>query len=556
MFRVFEPFNRFEAFAVGGFDSLLKRIQALFSSSDGVWIEFGDASQLNELYDQSGAVPVDGDPVGYVADQSVNGSDATQAVSNKRPTLGNMPVGGRRNIIDSSEDLTVGWNAVSSTGDVPTVTANSITWDATSNIQRVVYQLIDRWVSDIPAAYTVRYKGRGIRLTNFSNAGVGAAEDYEDSADWRTVTLLLPAKDPAATVINVQIQQTTLDAQRADTTFIEFVQVEFGTEVTGYQRTEGAYDVTEAGSTNGIVLYNDLVDDELNFTPPAIPDANWIMATPYGTQISRLPVEAIEQPVPQSRELIGFQILEPLTEEQRQTVLDYWASKGAGEEVGAVWTTNETTIYHEYITLNGLYEIKYFGANGATTSSTSTDATVDVAAAGLTAPIVVVVPKALMSDDDLTLWYSDTNNHTGPLPDISGLVNLGKWYTFDNNHTGPLPDISGLLNLTSWSSRTNSHTGPLPDISGLTKLIDWYCHTNNHDGWLGGTIPPATTNIRLDNNDLDESAVNGILIAVEANGTSNGLLYLDGGTNAVPTGAGLTAYNALDARGWDVRVNS
>jgi len=60
----------------------------------------------------------------------------------------------------------------------------------------------------------------------------------------------------------------------------------------------------------------------------------------------------------------------------------------------------------------------------------------------------------------------------------------------------------------------------------------------------------------LDDNALNEEAVNGILIAVEANGTSGGILYLDGGTNAAPTGAGITAYNALDARGWDVRVNS
>jgi len=90
----------------------------------------------------------------------------------------------------------------------------------------------------------------------------------------------------------------------------------------------------------------------------------------------------------------------------------------------------------------------------------------------------------------------------------------------------------------------------------LVNLERLWSHSNNHDGWLGGTIPPATTDIQLDDNDLDESAVNGILIAVEANGTSNGTLYLDGGTNAVPTGAGLTAYNALAARGWDVRVNS
>jgi len=71
----------------------------------------------------------------------------------------------------------------------------------------------------------------------------------------------------------------------------------------------------------------------------------------------------------------------------------------------------------------------------------------------------------------------------------------------------------------------------------LVSLNTFISGGNNHDGWLGG-------------------AVNGILVAVEANGTSNGTLYLDGGTNAVPTGAGLTAVTTLQGRGWDVQVNS
>jgi len=549
MFRVFDAFNRFEAFAVNGLASLLKRIEAMFSSSDGVWIEFGDASQLNELYDQTGDVPAIGDSVGYVADQSGNGNHAAQPVSNSRPTYGGSGVKtlGPEQVINGGFDTDTDW-VLASDATIEGGTLNLASTLISRASQASVFEAGQAYqvtwtVTDSAGARSIVIEaiedGSRQTIQSFSN-NVGS---YSATfiADYPDLRIMAGSGSGTASIDNVSVKEVT----EWDTYYLEF----------------------------------DGLGDDLLFTPTAISDANWIVATPYGTQISRFPVEAIEQPVPQSRELIGFQILEPLSEAQRQTVLDYWASKGAGEEVGAVWTTDDTTIYHVYGTTNGPYEIQYFGANGATTTSTSTSATVDVAAAGLTAPVVVVVPKALMSDDDLTTWRSDSNDHDGLLPDISGLVNLNFWNSSGNNHTGPLPDISELVKLQVWNSTGSNHTGPLPDISGLDNLTDWYssynnhtgplpdisglveletlyCHFNNHDGWLGGTIPPATKNIQLNNNALDESAVNGILVAVEANGTFDGKLYLNSGSNAVPTGAGLTAYNALVARGWDVRVAS
>lgn len=55
---------------------------------------------------------------------------------------------------------------------------------------------------------------------------------------------------------------------------------------------------------------------------------------------------------------------------------------------------------------------------------------------------------------------------------------------------------------------------------------------------------------------LSEQSVNDILRAVERAGTSGGRIDLDGGTNAPPTGAGVTARDALVARGWTVNVNA
>lgn len=54
---------------------------------------------------------------------------------------------------------------------------------------------------------------------------------------------------------------------------------------------------------------------------------------------------------------------------------------------------------------------------------------------------------------------------------------------------------------------------------------------------------------------LDVASVNAILVSIEAAGTSTGVLDIDGGTSAAPTGAGATAETALQGRGWTVATN-
>jgi hypothetical protein len=61
---------------------------------------------------------------------------------------------------------------------------------------------------------------------------------------------------------------------------------------------------------------------------------------------------------------------------------------------------------------------------------------------------------------------------------------------------------------------------------------------------------------------LISSAVNDILVKLDANGkvnptpgSSSSYLVNLGGTNAAPTGAGITAKNNLIAKGWSVTTN-
>ena len=61
------------------------------------------------------------------------------------------------------------------------------------------------------------------------------------------------------------------------------------------------------------------------------------------------------------------------------------------------------------------------------------------------------------------------------------------------------------------------------------------------------------------NNDLDAASVDNILVSIQAsadaNSLDNGIIGIDGGTNATPTTTGQNAADALRARGWTVNLN-
>ena len=59
----------------------------------------------------------------------------------------------------------------------------------------------------------------------------------------------------------------------------------------------------------------------------------------------------------------------------------------------------------------------------------------------------------------------------------------------------------------------------------------------------------------FENNSLDATSVNDVLQSADASGKLNGNLYLDSGTNAAPTGAGITAKANLITKGWSVLTN-
>lgn len=93
---------------------------------------------------------------------------------------------------------------------------------------------------------------------------------------------------------------------------------------------------------------------------------------------------------------------------------------------------------------------------------------------------------------------------------------------------------------------TNSLVAAFQDCSALANVP-----ANRFDGCLAS----ATFTNCFTGCALTETSVNNILVSIDSIGSSNKILGLAGGTNAAPTGAGITARDNLISRGWTVLTN-
>ena len=185
------------------------------------------------------------------------------------------------------------------------------------------------------------------------------------------------------------------------------------------------------------------------------------------------------------------------------------------------------------------------------------------------------------NNSNLAILLMYTNNLTGTLPsDLSNMTNLSGFYCNENQLTGPLPNLNGLSNLFIINCGDNQLSGPIPDIStfGLTTLIrfniygnnftgtltgfqsgapslQWiYCYNNNFTGFTGG-VPGTLSQFLAFNNNFTQTAVDNILQAFVDAGGSNGILNVGGTGNSAPSAAGIANRSILAGRGWTVFTN-
>jgi hypothetical protein len=114
----------------------------------------------------------------------------------------------------------------------------------------------------------------------------------------------------------------------------------------------------------------------------------------------------------------------------------------------------------------------------------------------------------------------------------------------------PNDEISSeLIELGLQSNQLNSL-----NISNFTILSTLYVGTN-HLEELDISNNPNIDTISANTNRLSQSAVNNILINLDNNGLSNGNCQLSSGTNAAPSGDGITAKTNLQSKSWSVYTN-
>ena len=151
--------------------------------------------------------------------------------------------------------------------------------------------------------------------------------------------------------------------------------------------------------------------------------------------------------------------------------------------------------------------------------------------------------------------FSYNNLASIPLINTSNVTSF--YYAFRNNNLTSIPllDTSSATNFYSTFRNNNLTSIPLLDTSNVKNFYSAFMNNNLTSfpklDYSSGTDFSNTWT----GNALTESAVNQILEDLDSYGISNCAIGLDGGTNASPAGAGLTAKASLESRGCTVNVN-
>ena len=265
----------------------------------GFWHDYTDPTTW--FQDTAGTTPATalGDPVGRVNDKSGNSITGLQATSAARPTYGRMPLGGVRNQLTFSENITnaawarSGTTAASATSLVETSVLDFHLESQTTSVVSGIpytqsYTLKKGVLATAPDIMQLILSSVGFGLTAYANVNVstGAVEfvgatatctsvaDSEISGAFRfaltaTATtsgassrqaLAFCNNDPASTRLPTYLGVVTSDV------LVYKQQFEQASSATAYQKVVQAYDVTESGVASVDCLWFDGVDDFLDLT--------------------------------------------------------------------------------------------------------------------------------------------------------------------------------------------------------------------------------------------------------------------------------------------------
>lgn len=220
--------------------------------------------------------------------------------------------------------------------------------------------------------------------------------------------------------------------------------------------------------------------------------------------------------------------------------------------------------------------IDFVGANGVSVSKSiiGINQVIDTSLDGLTAPITVM-PRMDYSAGYFWIWNQGVagsvplpvaaityyglsgSKLTGSIPDANPAMQ--HYYTGNCQFTGRNPSLALATGLSVVQTLGNKLNGAIPDLSAFAALTNCDFGGNNFTSWAGGSVSATLGYFSAGGCALPQPAIDGLLAAFVAAGRTSASgqvsLYLDGGTNAAPSAAGLVDKATLVSRGWTVGTN-
>jgi hypothetical protein len=270
---------------------------SLFAAGEqGAWFE---PSPTTCFTDTTLTTPASvGQAVAGMTDLSGNDNHATQSITSARPILARVPASGRRNLLNNSDNL-----SAYATLNSPVVTPNAApnpfgtANDATLfEVGEGQTQFLIRGVGTIQLGQS---RTGSVYFKPISVAsGARISFGHQDRVPQTPVIFpdLAPNTTQTSGLSNVSVfaepvgndgwfrlsSSQTRDSLSGDEVRIGFLaalagnqillwraQYEEGLTMTAPQRVGSTFDVTEAGQPDNFFLFNDLIDDVINWTAPA-----------------------------------------------------------------------------------------------------------------------------------------------------------------------------------------------------------------------------------------------------------------------------------------------
>ena len=496
------------------------KLPELLSANTGIWY---DPQDLSTLYQDAegtlpvyrpGTGPVD-PPVGLMLDKSGGGHHASQNTTTARPTLS-----GRYNLLTATETL------------------------ATQN------------VTTVATDYTLRFEGEGTVTLSGTATGTYSAGTHTITCTAGTLTCTV---DGSVTEADLRVKRD-------------------GSSLPAYQAVVDADNYDTAGFP--LFLKRDKVDDDLIVQAPAITGA-WAHGTINGPVLGTVDIPAgeyhpfgaeVTYGLPDCTQWIA---IDGTLSASEQAVFERYVYSKARQLIDVPQFGGVSSLY---LWFRDRTDIISIDSEGWDTSSGTIFAQAWRDCSGLTSFPMLDVSSGT---NFYGAWRGCTGLTSFPLLDVSKGTNFrDAWYRCSGLTSFPALDVSsGTTFYDAWRGCTGLTSFPLLDVSsgtdfyaawqgcsGLTSFpeLDTSSGTNFRGAWSGCsglTSFPANffdnclaTNFTnaFHNTKLSQESIDGILVSINSNATSNGTFDQSGGS--APSEAGEVAITAMRSRGWTVTV--